>query len=72
MGTTIKRSTIFSKMSHSDLRQYTRDARNLDFYKGYEEKWKRQSKLTRRRTDNFLHPTLLDRSKKAVQVLPNP
>ena len=72
MASTLKRSTLLTNRSQSEMRQITRDFRNMQFYKDYEEKWKKQSKLTRKRTDNIMNPTLLDRSKKALQVFPNP
>jgi len=43
------RSTIMTKFTRSELKQLTKDRRNLQFFKSYEEKWNKQDELTKKK-----------------------
>ena len=65
------RSTIMTKFTRSELKQLTKDRRNLQFFKSYEEKWNKQDELTKKKV-TIGKLTLLERSRRKLQVIPNP
>lgn len=60
-----------SKFTRSEAKQLTRDRRNMQFFRAYEDRWSKQDALTRMRMSAD-KPTLLERSRKKLQVMPNP
>lgn len=72
MQTTLKQQTVRSNLTLSQSKHLTKDLRNMQKFKERQLQWDRQSDKIRRSTERYYQPTLLERSKKQLQVIPNP
>ncbi len=72
METTIKQQSVLSKYTQSQMKNMTRDLRKMQSFKDRQLQWDRQSSFIRKSIDKYVNPTLLERSLKKLQVMPNP
>lgn len=72
METTIKQQSVLSRYTQSQMKNMTRDLRKMQNFKDRQLQWDRQSSFIRKSIDKYVHPTLLERSLKKLQVMPNP
>lgn len=72
METTIKQQSVLSRYTQSQMKNMTRDLRKMQSFKDRQLQWDRQSSFIRKSIDKYVNPTLLERSLKKLQVMPNP
>jgi hypothetical protein len=70
-NSTILRESVLSKLGKSEFKALTRDKRNLDYYRDYQQIWAKSSRRIRDTTGG-IHPTLIEGSVQRLQVIPNP